>query len=124
MPICEHPLGSPDPKDYEYLEECKNCGLIVCTTTGVAPNQSTKDLLSRGVKMRSEDDPVNSPQHYTKGKFEVADVIDDWNLGFFLGNVIKYIARCRYKGKELEDLRKARWYLNFRIKKLEKVEKG
>ena len=65
---------------------------------------------------------VNHPAHYNQGKFEVIDVIDDWKLGFNDGNAVKYIARARYKGKHLEDLKKARWYLNREISNLEKSD--
>jgi hypothetical protein len=64
-------------------------------------------------------DQVDHPTHYTKGKFEVIDVIEDWQLGFHLGNVIKYVARSAHKGSTLKDLKKARWYLDRAISKLE-----
>ena len=54
---------------------------------------------------------VNHPKHYNQGKFEVIDVIEDWKLGFHLGNAIKYIARANHKGKTKEDIDKAIWYL-------------
>ena len=60
---------------------------------------------------RSKDDPVSHPEHYTKGKIEVLDFILDQNLPYCLGNVIKYICRAPHKGKELEDLKKAHFYL-------------
>ena len=63
-------------------------------------------------------DTVNHPKHYNEGKFEVIDVIEDWHLDFHLGNVIKYIARANHKGKLLEDLKKAEWYLSRKIKLL------
>lgn len=63
---------------------------------------------------------VNHPAHYNQGKFEVMDVIDDWNLNFALGNVVKYVARAPYKSNALEDLKKAQWYLNYEIQKLQK----
>ena len=63
---------------------------------------------------------VNHPKHYTAGKYEVIDVIEDWNLGFNLGNVIKYIARAEHKDNKLEDLKKAKWYLEREIQNLEK----
>lgn len=62
-------------------------------------------------------DVVNSPQHYTHGKFEVIDVIEDWDLSFRLANAVKYIARHKHKGKPLEDLKKAAWYLQREIDK-------
>lgn len=66
-------------------------------------------------------DPVERPAHYNQGKFEVIDVIEDWGLdkNYFLGNVIKYVARSSHKGNEAEDLKKARFYLNRYIDSLE-----
>lgn len=55
---------------------------------------------------------VDHPPHYTFGRFEVIEVIEDWKLGFHLGNAVKYIARAGKKGDLLEDLKKARWYLD------------
>lgn len=62
-------------------------------------------------------DPVNHPAHYTDGKIEVIDFIEDKALGFCLGNTVKYIARAGKKDPEkyTEDLRKAAWYLNREI---------
>lgn len=70
-------------------------------------------------------DPVNHPAHYTSGKIEVTDFIEDQNLGMHLGNAVKYIARAGKKpdAPELQDLKKARWYLNRRIANLEKEDK-
>ena len=66
-------------------------------------------------------DPVNSPSHYTFGKFEVIDVIEDWKLDFHDAQVIKYVARAGKKDptKTLEDLKKAQFYLNRKIKRME-----
>lgn len=61
--------------------------------------------------LKVQADVVNSPKHYTSGKYEVIDVIEDWDLNFRLANTIKYIARHKHKGKPLEDLKKALWYL-------------
>lgn len=63
---------------------------------------------------------VNHPQHYNHGKYEVIDVIEDWNLGFNLGNTIKYIGRAGHKDDVLQDLNKALWYLQREIARLEK----
>lgn len=65
------------------------------------------------------EDAVNHPRHYTFGKFEVIDVIEDWGLPYHLGNVVKYVARHEHKGSPLEDLRKARFYLDRYIQLLE-----
>lgn len=58
-------------------------------------------------------DVVNHPSHYTDGKFETIEAIESWRLGYHLGNAVKYISRAGKKSKdtELEDLRKARWYI-------------
>lgn len=64
-------------------------------------------------------DNVNHPSHYNQGNIEVIDAIEDWQLGFHEGNVVKYVARAEFKGKQLEDLKKAAWYLQRRIEILE-----
>jgi hypothetical protein len=64
-------------------------------------------------------DPVNHPVHYTRGKIEVLDFILDQNFGYLAGQVIKYLSRYRWKGTPLEDLKKAQFYLNQLIEKLE-----
>jgi hypothetical protein len=61
---------------------------------------------------------VNHPPHYNVGKIEVIAAIEDWQLGFCLGNVVKYVARAEHKGNALEDLKKAQWYLNRHIQSL------
>lgn len=66
-------------------------------------------------------DNINHPKHYTEGKkFEPIDVIEDWNLGFHLGNTIKYISRAGLKdpNKTIEDLEKAEFYLKRYINNL------
>lgn len=65
-------------------------------------------------------DNVNHPSHYTDGKIEVIDFIEDKHLGFHLGNAIKYIARAGKKDptKTKEDLEKAIWYIKRYISKL------
>lgn len=62
---------------------------------------------------------VDHPKHYNAGRIEVIDAIEDWQLGFHLGNVVKYVARAGRKGPPLEDLKKAQWYLDRAIAKLE-----
>ena len=60
-------------------------------------------------------DSVNRPEHYNTGGMECIDAIKgmlthDEYIGYLRGNALKYNWRCRYKGKPIEDLRKARWY--------------
>lgn len=67
---------------------------------------------------RTLGDVVEKPLHYNQGAIEVIDALEDWKLGFHLGNVVKYVARAGYKdpAKGLEDLKKASWYLTRYIK--------
>ena len=60
---------------------------------------------------------VSHPSHYNQG-IEVIDIIESWDLNFSLGNAIKYILRSPYKGKQIEDLEKARWYIDREINRL------
>jgi hypothetical protein len=62
---------------------------------------------------------VNNPAHYggADNPYEAIKVIDAWDLGFNLGNTVKYIARCGKKDDEIQELEKAAWYLNNEIKK-------
>ena len=63
------------------------------------------------------DDNVNHPAHYggEDSLYEAIKVIEAWDLGFNLGNTIKYISRAGKKGSKKEDLQKAAWYLNREI---------
>lgn len=69
--------------------------------------------------------PVDHPSHYTAGKVEVIDYIEQVAANYYsveaplVGNVIKYVSRAPLKGKKLEDLKKAQWYLNRLIYNLE-----
>lgn len=72
-------------------------------------------------------DMVNHPKHYTAGRIEVIRIMEDQLTaeeyrGYIKGQVIKYITRERHKNG-LEDLKKAAWYLNRLIQKLEKEAK-
>lgn len=58
---------------------------------------------------------VNHPAHYKAGGLEAIDVIEAFGLGFCLGNAVKYILRAGRKGDAVEDLQKARWYLDREI---------
>lgn len=64
-------------------------------------------------------DAVNHPAHYGSGTYETIKVIEAWGLGFCLGNTVKYISRAGKKGDALEDLKKARWYLDREIENRE-----
>ena len=64
-----------------------------------------------------EDDVVNNPDHYNTGSIECIEAIEESMSGvaykgYLKGNAMKYLWRCDYKGKPLEDLQKCQWYLN------------
>ena len=63
-------------------------------------------------------DTVNHPPHYKVGGIETIDFIEAKKLGYNLGNVVKYITRSGLKGNQIEDLRKAQWYLTREINSL------
>lgn len=64
---------------------------------------------------------VVHPLHYNIGKIEVIDAINEWQLDFDLGNVVKYVARAGHKdaSKTIEDLEKAKFYLEDEITRLQ-----
>lgn len=76
---------------------------------------------------RKKTDNINHPSHYTDGKFEVIEVIEDWGLdkSFCLANAVKYIGRMGKKSgaDPLEDLKKAQFYLNREIANRERAKK-
>jgi len=62
---------------------------------------------------------VNHPKHYNFGNIEVIDIIEDAGMseGFCLGNALKYILRAKHKQNYLDDLKKAKWYLDYLIQR-------
>lgn len=62
-------------------------------------------------------DPVNHPAHYKVGGIETIDFIEAKELGYHLGNVVKYITRADHKSNRKQDLEKARWYLDRAIER-------
>ena len=63
---------------------------------------------------------ISKPSHYTEGRmYEPKDVIRDWGLNFNLGSAVKYISRAGRKGDMVEDLRKAKQFIDFEIQALE-----
>ncbi len=101
------------PKEKEHSSNCtiscKECNKYL-TNEDYGFKEISKD----------EVDMVNHPQHYSAHGIEPIDYIESHNLNFNLGNVIKYVSRSPYKGTELEDLKKAKWYLEREINKHDK----
>lgn len=78
--------------------------------------------------VETKEDKVNSPSHYTKGKVEAIDVIEDAIrhapdpvVGMLQAQVLKYVLRCWHKGNAEQDLQKSEWYLRRLIKAVSNV---
>ena len=87
------------PSEYEDMP---------CNTAIAEPIKPLRDVVE-GDEIYNPS--VNHPKHYNHGSIEAIDVIEDWNLDFHCGNVIKYIARHKHKEKSPQDIKKAIWYL-------------
>lgn len=76
--------------------------------------------------MSGEKNQISHPAHYCFGKYEPVKVIQDWKLSFCLGNVLKYIARAGKKdgNSRLQDLQKAKKYLEFEIEEIQNENIG
>ena len=62
------------------------------------------------------EDVVNHPKHYTQYPVEVIEITE--NLNFCKGNAVKYILRAEFKGNEIQDLEKSRWYIEREIQRI------
>lgn len=104
----------------ELIEEEKTVNTKI--EEGNKVNES--DLKDSEISKEVKNDTVNHPSHYTDGNIEVMDFIEDKQLNFARGNVIKYVSRAGKKdpNKELKDLLKSMWYLNREIERLKKLQ--
>lgn len=64
---------------------------------------------------KKKEDLINRPSHYTKG-IETIEYIRSWDMDYVRGNIVKYVTRFPYKGTPIQDLEKAKWYLEYLIK--------
>ena len=85
------------------------------------------DYLNKVKEDLKQEDMVNSPEHYNKGKYETYDVIVDTlgkyeAISYCQGNILKYIMRMWNKNKPLQDAEKAEWYLKAMIKLLKETK--
>lgn len=134
-PECEKVMTPPEA-GYSKVITCEACGETfthrkdksagrwpkychTCAETLSKPYKKEEDdkksklkqTLQKELDAVQKEDVVNHPSHYTRGKIEVIDFIEDQQFPYHLGNVIKYISRAGHKGDKLEDLKKAQWYL-------------
>lgn len=108
---------------------CSKCEAIFDCPTPICPNcEST--MISRTYDKEKEVDMVNEPPHYKTDKgFECIDVIEvslgkQGCIDFCLGNALKYLFRCKKKhANSIEDLKKAKWYIDEANRRLDLLEK-
>lgn len=108
------------------LEDCGEKGCKQCWREAVKDIKFKDDVevvLPLEKAPKELIDNVNHPNHYTQGKYEVIDYIEDKLnkeelQGYCVGNVLKYVSRFKHKNG-LEDLKKAEWYLNRLITNME-----
>jgi hypothetical protein len=120
-------VGVPIRSVYQtvHLQKKKARGLPM---TALSPKPAAGKT-TRGMKVIAtytsnksiKSDMVNHPPHYKAGGIETIDFIEAKNLGYNLGNVVKYVSRADLKGNKLEDLQKAKWYLDRAISNLSKT---
>jgi hypothetical protein len=84
----------------------------------IAVFSSNRPILNPEIAIeKPKADPVNHPAHYKVGGIETIDFIEAKALGYHLGNAVKYITRADHKGNRLQDLQKAKWYIDRAIEK-------
>ena len=98
----------------------KNAGITPAKYVHEVTTDEVKAHINKHIELHKEaiKDMVNNPPHYTQGGIETIDFIEAKALSYNLGNVVKYITRADHKGNKVEDLMKARWYLDREITNL------
>lgn len=126
---CEEPCAhctfnfEPSSVMYNIAKDCyvRKDKSSNCT---ISCKEGNKDFSNEdyGFKEISKDevDMVNHPPHYVGHGIEPIEFIESHNLNFNLGSAVKYIARAPYKGTELLDLKKAKWFIEREIKRHDK----
>ena len=113
-------------KSYTYVLMSKARNLHKRTTKapmqasgaiGEMRDQAWRKGIQLALDLKNPTDVVNHPSHYKVGGIETIDFIEGKNLGYNLGNAVKYISRADHQGNRLQDLQKAQWYLNREINK-------
>lgn len=116
---------------------CRNCGAETrhypCSYCGWSPPrdviitekaEEARQRVTEQADLSSPSEAVDHPAHYggEDNPYEVIKVIEAWGLSFNLGNTVKYIGRHDSKDDPLQDLKKARWYLDREIARMEDEE--
>jgi len=100
--------------------KCLTCGNIWGEHSGLACPEEGDIIYDNYVQPDDEavdNDPVNHPKHYTEHASGIECIQITEHMGFNLGNALKYIWRCDLKKDAIEDLEKAKWYIDRELKK-------
>lgn len=108
--IAQHAFKSETDACYEY-----KCAVLGCTCPDMWLEKSTGQQVDHLFIDEVTHDPVNHPSHYTSHPSGIECIAITEHYNFCLGNAIKYIWRAGLKGETIEDLEKARWYLDREI---------
>ena len=119
-----------DPKSWSLNPSLNSLGWdFIHNSLVMATGQTQLTALKNGIMLLRKDklesyEIVDHPKHYggKEAKHEAISVIEEWGLGFHLGNVVKYISRAGRKPDQsmVDDLKKAKWYLERFIEKVDK----
>ena len=119
--MCKREMEKNAVKDYQnrtdaLIKRRKEQRMKILAMT--SSNKSVLDTLNPEIAIamvEPQPDPVNHPAHYKVGGIETIDFIEAKGLTYHLGNAVKYISRADHKGNRLQDLQKAKWYLEREI---------
>ena len=125
-------MNTENPRYYKdnpelIKKEINSISMLANDMTGkefmeMVNNPTQEEIIEFNRQESKKTERVDHPTHYggEDNPYEAIKVIEEWDLGFNLGNAVKYIARADKKGNKLQDLEKSSWYINREIKKLKK----
>ena len=111
---CRCKIGDKDCSEYNIKELLYEINKIKGIVEGISIKNDEPKIMFE----IEEKEMVNHPSHYNQG-IETIEYIESWSMNFNTGNVIKYVTRAGYKDNQLEDLKKAMWYLQREIDRIE-----
>lgn len=115
-------------RTYKYVKDVEETPVPKEQIIPLTNPKKAHDLINQTSKNITQTDTVNSPSHYNQTKIEAIDIIEDVTAGYqsnvkyHIGNAIKYLIRAPFKNNTVEDLKKAVWYIQRAIEKLEGEE--
>jgi hypothetical protein len=115
----DHTIGFIiNPQEGKFKEKIKGLsGNFYEAIDSTPPRIHEMPFSVEEVLQEAKEDAVNHPPHYKTGGIEVIDFIEAKGFNYRLGNVVKYVSRASHKGNYIQDLEKAKWYLEREISK-------